>query len=133
MELEVLEFLRGEPGYLALFEAMEEAVTHLGESQMTVSKTQISWGNPKKFAFFSLPHRRGPRFPEGSAICTFGLGERVEHPRITQAVEPYPGRWTHHVVFSRPEEVDDQLREWLAQAYVFAREKGRRQSHLFPR
>jgi hypothetical protein len=133
MELAVLEFLRGDPGYLALFEAVEGAVAQLGESRLAVSKTQISWGNPKKFAFFSLPHRRGPAFPAGSAICTFGLGERVEHPRIAAAVEPYPGRWTHHVVVSRPEEVDGQLREWLAQAYVFAREKGSARSPLLPR
>ena len=133
MELLVLEFLRGDPRYIALFEAVERAVIQLGESQMTVSKTQISWGNPKKFAFFSLPFRRGASFPPGCAICTFGLGERVEHPRITQAVEPYPGRWTHHVVLTRPEEVDSQLRQWLAQAYLFAQDKGRRRSPLFPR
>ena len=33
---------------------------------------------------------------------------------------PYPRRWTHHVLLSRPEEVDGQLLDWLREAYVFS-------------
>ena len=44
----------------------------------------------------------------------------MEDPRIAVAVEPYPRRWTHHVLLSRPEEVDGQLLDWLREAYVFS-------------
>ena len=124
MTAEILEFLRGDPGRISLFEAMEQAVDACGESTLSVAKTQISWGNPKKFAFFSL--RTGGGVPKDGAVCTFGLGYRLEHPRIAHAVEPYPGRWTHHVVLARPEDVDAELRAWLAEAYTFARLKIRR-------
>ena len=53
-------------------------------------------------------------------MVTFGLGSRVEDPRIAVAVEPYPRRWTHHVLLSQPEEVDGQLLDWLREAYVFS-------------
>ncbi len=122
---EILAFLGGHPVRVSLFEAFEAAVSSCGESTCSVSKAQISWGNPRKFAFFSLPLRRGPSWPEGCAIATFGLGRRLDHPRIFQAVEPYPGRWTHHVVLTRPEDMDGLLRDWLAEAYLFAKTKRR--------
>ena len=42
-------------------------------------------------------------------MATLGLGRRVEHPRILQAVERYPGRWTHHLLLTAPEDVDGLL------------------------
>lgn len=115
---EVLTFLGGDPARIALFEAMEAAVLACGESTMAVSKSQISWGNPKKFAFFSFHH-----CPKGCAAATFGLGRRVDAPQIWQAVEPYPNRWTHHVLLLRPEDADQELAAWLDEAYRFAAAK----------
>ena len=94
MTAEVLAFLGGAPGPISLFEAWEEAVLACGESTMKVSKTQISWGNPLQFAVLSQPRRAAQR-RTGALLATLGLGRRVEHPHILQAVEPYPGRWTH--------------------------------------
>ncbi|WP_295633222.1 DUF5655 domain-containing protein [uncultured Intestinimonas sp.] len=122
---DVLAFLGGHPGRIALFEAVEEAVTALGESTLEVKKSQVSWKNPRLFAMVSLPPMAGRR-KAGDLMLTLGLGERLDSPRVFQAVEPYPGRWTHHILLSRPEEVDGDVRDWLAQAYRFAREKGRR-------
>ena len=59
-------------------------------------------------------------------MLTFGLGERLDSSRLYQTVEPYPGRWTHHLFLARPEEVDGELQGWLADSYRFAQEKGRR-------
>ena len=125
MTAEVLAFLGGAPGPISLFEAWEEAVLACGESAMKVSKTQISWGNPLQFAVLSQPRRAAQR-RTGALLATLGLGRRVEHPRILQAVEPYPGRWTHHLLLTAPEDVDGLLAAWLAEAYRFAREKQRR-------
>lgn len=120
---DVLTFLGADPHRIALFETAEEAILAPGESRMTVGKSQISWGNPKKFAFLSLPRRVGGGFPAGCLILTFGLEHRVAHPRIFQSVEPYPDRWTHHVVLSATGDVDDLVRAWLAEAYTFAKTK----------
>ena len=125
MTAEVLAFLGGAPGPISLFEAWEEAVLACGESAMKVSKTQISWGHPLQFAVLSQPRRAAQR-RTGALLATLGLGRRVEHPRILQAVEPYPGRWTHHLLLTAPEDVDGLLAAWLAEAYRFAREKQRR-------
>lgn len=126
MTAEVLSFLGGAPRRIGLFEAVEAAISACGESGMSVQTSQISWGNPKKFAFLSLPVRIARERPEGCLVLTFGLGARVEHPRIGESVEPYPGRWTHHVVLTEPDDVDEDVRGWLLAAYEFARTKGRR-------
>jgi len=112
MTAEVLAFLGGAPGPISLFEAWEEAVLACGESTMKVSKTQISWGNPLQFAVLSQPRRAAQR-RTGALLATLGLGHRVEHPRILQAVEPYPGRWTHHVLVTEADQIDEELMGWL--------------------
>ena len=122
---EVLAFLGGDPGKIAIFEAYEGAVLSCGESTMKVAKTQVSWGNPYLFAMLSHPRRAADR-KAGALLATFGLHRRLDSPRILQAVEPYPGRWTHHLLLARPEEVDGEVAAWLAEAWAFAREKGRK-------
>lgn len=122
---EVLAFLGGDPGKIAIFEAYEGAVLSCGESAMKVTKTQVSWGNPFLFAMLSHPRRAADR-RAGALLATFGLHRRLDSPRILQAVEPYPGRWTHHLLLARPEEVDGEVAAWLAEAWAFAREKGRK-------
>lgn len=56
-------------------------------------------------------------------FLTFGLEYRVDAPRIAIATEPYPDRWTHHVLVERPEDIDDELMAWIDEAHRFALEK----------
>ena len=143
MTAEVLAFLGGAPGPISLFEAWEEAVLACGESTMKVSKTQISWGNPLQFAVLSQPRRAAQRrtgallatlglvrrkkdWPRECLVVTVGLDRPLNSPRSAVSVEPYPGRWTHHLLLTAPEDVDGLLAAWLAEAYRFAREKQRR-------
>lgn len=89
-----------------------------------VQKTQISFFDGRMFACASfLRVRRARELPERYLVVTFGLDHKEHSPRILAAVEPYPGRWTHHVAISRTDEVDDELMGWLAEAAAFARLK----------
>ena len=56
-------------------------------------------------------------------MVTVGLARKVESPRIAVATEPYPGRWTHHIVVAGPEEIDDELMGWVKEAAAFAAAK----------
>ena len=64
--------------------------------------------------------------PEVYLIITFGLPCRLDSPRIAEAVEPYPSRWTHHVIVEKPADIDRQLLGWIDMAYEFAWNKQRR-------
>ena len=54
---------------------------------------------------------------------TFGLDYRKESPRIDVVTEPYPGRWTHHVMVGNAEEIDEELIGWIREAADFAASK----------
>lgn len=74
-----------------------------------VTKTQISFRSRYVFAMASLPYRRMKDWPKEYLMLSFGLNYRKDSPRIVQAVEAYPNRWTHHVIVERTEYLDDEL------------------------
>ena len=89
--------------------------------KVKVQKTQITFSNRHNFAFVSfLPVRKEKERPEVYIVVTFGLGYRLESTRIDAVVEPYPGRWTYHVLVSGTEEIDDELMGWVKEAAVFS-------------
>ena len=108
------------PVYEKLRERLEAAYPDMG---VKVAKTQISLRNRYVFAVVSLPRRKLKGWPEKYVLVSFGLGWKMENNRIVQTVEPYPGRWTHHVILERPEDVDGELMDWLDLAYGFAMTK----------
>lgn len=123
-ESDVLFFFDGKPTELALYQALERAMAaRFPEASVKVQKSQISFYHRHLFAAASLPLRRRKEWPKECLLVTFGLSHRLSSPRIAVAVEPYPNRWTHHVVVAREEEIDGELLDWLAEAYDFAAAK----------
>ena len=123
-ESDVLFFFDGKPTELALYQALERAMAaRFPEASVKVQKSQISFYHRHLFAAASLPLRRRKEWPKECLLVTFGLSRRLSSPRIAVAVEPYPNRWTHHVVVAREEEIDGELLDWLAEAYDFAAAK----------
>ena len=53
---------------------------------------------------------------------SFWLPRREQHPTIVRKVEQYHGRFWHVANLRTPEDLDDQLREWLTEAYANAPE-----------
>lgn len=117
-------FFDGHPEERVLYEALFDRMEQLfPDARVKVQKSQISFYNRHLFAAVSLPVRRKKDWPERCILVTFGLERRLESPRIAVAVEPYPNRWTHHVVVARMEELDGELMGWLSEASEFARNK----------
>ena len=54
---------------------------------------------------------------------TFGLRYKKESSRIDSASEPYPSRWTHHMLISSVDEIDDELMGWIKEAAAFSADK----------
>ena len=123
-DADVLFFFDGMPAERALYQALVQAMeARFPETAVKVQKSQISFYHRHLFAAASLPLRRRKEWPKESILVTFGLSRRLSSPRIAVAVEPYPNRWTHHVVVAREEEIDGELLDWLAEAYDFAAAK----------
>lgn len=127
MTQDTLFFFDKHPDALPLYELFEQKLlSELGSADIKVQKTQISFSNKHNFAFVSfLPVRKAKERPQTYIVITFGLGHRVESPQIDAATEPYPNRWTHHVLISEPEEIDEELMGWVKEAAAFSAAKRR--------
>jgi len=110
-------FFEGRPASRELFESVRRYIESLGAVKIEPMKTQVSFGAKRKFAWVWLPQMWIKKQPENSVVLTFDLPRRVEDRRIKQAVEPRPGRWTHHVVIEREAAFDDAVKGWLHEAY----------------
>ena len=71
-----------------------------------------------------LPNTSGARNAD-EAVRIARLSREVgdvykRQPRIWQAVEPYPNRWTHHVLVSDESQLDGELLGWVKEAAAFA-------------
>ena len=123
-ESDILFFFDGKPlelsQYETLFRRME---TEFPDATVKVQKSQISFYGRHLFGSASLPVRRKKSWPEHCIVVTIGLSHQLDSPRVAVAVEPYPGRWTHHVLISAEEQIDGELLDWLREAYEFAESK----------
>ena len=118
MTPEILFFFSKDPAALPLYEAFEARVlAEIDNVAVKVQKTQITYTNPRVFAAVSfLPVRKKAQRPDHYITVTLGLNRRLDSPRVDAASEPYPARWTHHLLLSSPEEADDELMAWVREA-----------------
>lgn len=113
-------FFVGRPQELALYELFRcQLLAEVGQVQIKVLKTQITFAGRHGFAFVSHPRRK----KDVGILVSFGLSHRQDSDRISHVSEPYPNRWTHHVLIERTQQVDQELLGWIKEAYWFANEK----------
>ncbi len=117
-----LLFFDSHPSALPLYEAVKEHITaEIPDVRIEVKKTQISFFKRHMFAAVSFtPVRKAKERPDPFLTVTFGLRYRVDSQRIDAAVEPYPNRWTHHVMIGSAEEADAELMGWIREAAAFS-------------
>lgn len=116
---EIEAFFSADPYVIPLYQSLESLLFALGEVTRKVQKTQISFSSGKGFAYVWLPIHKVKGRPEHYFILSFSLDHQVVSPRIVEDVEPYPGRWMHHLILSAQEELDEELLDWLRKAYNF--------------
>ncbi len=124
-DADTLLFLAGHPEATELYRTLEETLySAFPQVNKQVRKTQISFSNRHVFACVSFARvKRKAELPKGYLVLSLGLPAPLESERAAVKTEPYPGRWTHHFVLSRPEELDGELLAWIGEAYAFAEAK----------
>ena len=116
------DFFAGKPVAWGLYEALKkELVWRYPEMEVRVAKTQVSFFDRLMFGCVSFTRvRRKAEMPTQFLTLTLGLPEPVDSPRIAVKCEPYPGRWTHHIVLASADEIDAELLAWIDRAHQFA-------------
>ncbi len=123
MNADILMLFAKTPGALPLYEEFERRVlAAYPDATIMVKATQISFYNTYAFAW-AWPPRKRKGMPEVCMMVTFGLDCELVHSRVMEATEPYPNRWTHHVIVQRLDEIDGELMEWIDRSYRFSLSK----------
>jgi len=119
----------GWPASRQLFDVIRAYIESMGPVKVEVAKTQVSFGVDTKFAWVWLPQMWIKKANDDSVTLAFDLTHCVEHPHIKSAVEPRPGRWTHHVVINSEADFNDDVKSWLREAHLAALKRGRSAKH----
>jgi hypothetical protein len=110
------EFFSGRDLSRQIFDALRSAIDDLGASNLRVSKSQVAFQRRKSFAWAWIPgmYLRGDRAP---LVLTLSLRRKASSQRWKQVVEPSKGRYTHHLELRSPDDIDDEVRAWLHEAW----------------
>jgi hypothetical protein len=115
---EIGDWFEGAEKAAVLFAVVRECIDGIGDYRLRVHKTQISFSNRVIFAvawmFPLTKHGKNP------LMLGIALRRQVPSPRWRGIVEPYPGRWMHHLELNSVDQIDDEVRAWLSEAWVSA-------------
>ncbi len=113
------EFFSGEVLSKRLFDCICQALDEIGPTDLRVTKSQIAFRRRRAFAWVWIPSRYLHR-PAAPLVLTLSLADPSLSPRWKQIVEPYPRRFTHHMELYAPQDIDDEVCDWLRQAWMAA-------------
>ena len=122
---DTLMFFDNHPTAVPLYEAFEAKLLEIFPlTTIRVQKTKITFSNRHVYACVSFQRvRKKADLPDSYIVITLGLPYPLESDRVAVKTEPYPGRWTTHIVVGAIEELDDELFVWIRQAYNFSESK----------
>ena len=121
------EYFEGAQASRPLFETLRTMVESLGAIELRVTKSQVAFRRRKAFAFkqqkaFAWAWMPGKYLRDKVAplVLTLALTRRDPSPRWKQVVEPAAGRFTHHIEIYSKDQIDDEVRQWLEEAWLQA-------------
>jgi hypothetical protein len=112
-------FFEGKPArFRELYDAYVRFVEEIGPFEQVPTKTRIAFMVRVRFAGVV-------RLRKDGLVCGFWLKRRIASPRLTKIEHLERADWIYEFVLRSPEELDDEVREWLREAYDVGR-----QTHL---
>lgn len=125
MDQDALLFFDGHIGALPLYETFsEELLRQFPTTSTRVQKTQITFSDRHVYACVSFARvKKKAELPDPYLVVTLGLPYPLNSDRVAVKTEPYPGRWTTHIVVGSPDELDGEFWLWVSQAHAFAMNK----------
>lgn len=111
-------FFAGHPDAQAVATAVRRAVDDVGPHDVRVSRSQVAFRRRTGFAYLWRPGQYVSS--DVPAVLSIALPREVVSRRWKEVVHPTARAWMHHLELRAPEEVDDEVRGWLAEAYEAA-------------
>ena len=100
-----------------IFDALREEIEAFGEATIRVSKSQVAFARRRNVALAWTPDRYLEEKLLAPIVLTVSFHRHDDSPRWKEIVATGDGRYTHHLELRAPEEIDDTVRAWLAEAW----------------
>lgn len=111
---DVLFFFDKHQTAFSLYEVFADKIeSRFPDTKMKVQKSQITFSNRHVYACVSfLRVKKKAELPDDYFVLTLGLPYPLESGRVAVKTEPYPGRWTTHILISSISDLDEELFDW---------------------
>lgn len=109
------DLLDGHAVATSVYRKLRACLVELGPVEVRATKSQIAFRRERGFAYLWLPGRYLPH-PDAEVVLSIALGRHDRSPRFKEVVQPSPRHWMHHLEVQGPEEIDDEVVEWLREA-----------------
>ncbi len=113
------EFFAPFPSSRIIFDALAAAIASVGTCDVRPSRSQVAFWRRRAFAWAWVPgmYLTGTRPP---LVVSVALLRKDPSPRWKQVVEPTRGRFMHHMEIYGIAAVDEELVDWVAEAWQAA-------------
>lgn len=108
-------FFQGSPEAFTLYTAVEKAAYALGGCSVRVTKSQVAFRRRKGFAYVWRPGQYVKS--DVPAVLSIALPYELASDRFKSVVHPSPKVWMHHLELRHAQQIDDEVRGWLREAY----------------
>ena len=113
------KYFEGKEESKRLFEAVHKVIKAFGAAEVRVTKSQVAFQRRKTFAWGWIPGKYLRR-EAAPPVLTFSFPHKDASPPWKEVVETSPGRFTHHLELYSTNDIDDQVRNWLKDAWIRA-------------
>ncbi|MCL2152598.1 MAG: DUF5655 domain-containing protein [Oscillospiraceae bacterium] len=119
MQSESFDLFRNNGGLLELYNELIRQISNFGKLTIKPRKSYskiVVLCNHRNFAYISLLNGDGSFMDKGFKVV-FSMNHIISDSRIQAVTEPHPGRFSHHVAVETASDINEQLIEWLQQAF----------------
>jgi hypothetical protein len=118
-ERQVDAYFAGKPQSRQVFDAARRTIEAAGPATMTV-RTQISFGNDRKFAWFWL-YNVTKKNPNGVLHLMLAIDEAVESSHVRNVEQVSNARWNHQIVLITVADAESAwLQDLVSRAYRYS-------------
>jgi hypothetical protein len=109
-------FFADHPDALAVYEKVRSVLDGFGRYDVRTSKSQVAFRRKRGFAYLWLPGQYLAE-PAAEVVLSVALGRHDESSRFKEVAHPSPAHWMHHLEIQEPADIDDEVAEWLGEAF----------------
>lgn len=111
----VERFFEGAAPAYALYQAVKRMADTLGPMEVRVSKSQVAFRRRRGFAYLWRPGM----YVKSTVplVLSLPLPRNTASSRFKETVQPSPGIWMHHLELRDSSQLDDEVLQWMREAY----------------